>query len=366
MKKLVSYDVPARAWVAALIAVIVFTLAILPLTTPSIRSVNMAAKIIVFIPLAASFILLIGYTGIVSFAHTVFFGIGGYALALGLLNSKSSVSGMLIGLMLGIVVSALVGLVIALLSLRIRAIYFAMVTLVAALVTSQLASRLTWLTGGQDGVSFDIPEALSPGVQYWTVPFLDIPVTGKVLLYYALFAIAALSFLAMLRIVNSPFGRVLQAIRENEFRAGALGYPTIWYKALSSILAAMFATIAGGLYAVWLGYVGPGSTLSLNVLTDILLIIVIGGSGSLYGAIVGAVVIIVAENYLQSLIELLIPAFIANSPVGILLSGDRWLLWLGILYVVAIYLIPEGVVGMARSGGRPGERPAVLGKKHTR
>ncbi len=366
MKRLISYDLPANAWIAALVAAIVLILAVLPLTTPSIRSVNMAAKIIVFIPLAASFILLIGYTGIVSFAHTVFFGIGGYGLALGLLNSDASVSGMLTGLMLGVALSAVFGLIIALLSLRIRAIYFAMVTLVAALVTSQLASRLTWLTGGQDGVSFDIPDALSPGVRYWTVPFSDVPVTGKVLLYYALFAIAALSFLAMLRIVNSPFGRVLQAIRENEFRASALGYPTTWYKAVSSILAAVFATIAGGLYAAWLGYVGPGSTLSLNVLTDILLIIVIGGSGSLYGAILGAVVIIVSENYLQSLIELLIPVSIAKSPAGTLLSGDRWLLWLGVLYVVAIYLVPEGIVGMTRSGGRPGDRRAIPGPNHSR
>lgn len=359
MKRLVSYDLPASAWIGALIAVIVFMLAVLPLVTPSIRSVNMAANIIVFIPLAASFILLIGYTGIVSFAHTVFFGVGGYALALGLQNSGASMLGMLTGLLLGMAVSAVIGLVIALLSLRIRAIYFAMVTLVAALVTSQLASRMTWLTGGQDGVSFDIPDALSPGIRYWTIPFSNVSFTGKVLLYYLLFVVAALSFLAMLRIVNSPFGRVLQAIRENEFRASALGYPTTWYKAVSSILAAVFATIAGGLYAAWLGYVGPGSTLSLNVLTDILLIIVIGGSGSLYGAILGAVVIIVAENYLQSLIELLIPASITKSALGILLSGDRWLLWLGVLYVVAIYLVPEGIVGMTRSSGKPKGRTAV-------
>lgn len=147
MKKLISYDVPANLWVSILVGGIVVLLALLPLMNPSVRAVNMAAKAIVFVPLAASFILLIGYTGIVSFAHSVFFGVGAYAVALGLRNSESSVLGMLEGLAIGMVVSALTSLVVSLLSLRVRAIYFSMVTLVAALVVSQLASRWTWLTG---------------------------------------------------------------------------------------------------------------------------------------------------------------------------------------------------------------------------
>lgn len=348
LKRLISYDTPPRVWSSILVAVIVAGLLVLPIANPSVRSLNMAAKVIVYIPLAASFILLIGYTGIVSFAHTVFFGIGGYAVALGLLGSGATVWGGIQGLVVGLCVSVMTALLIATLSLRVRAIYFAMVTLVAALVVSQLAARMTWLTGGQDGLLFDIPDMFSPGHRLWTDAFTGFRITGRTLLYYVLFAVSALSFLAMLRIVNSPFGRVLQAIRENEFRARSLGYRTTLYKAVSSVLSAAFATIAGALYALWLGYVGPGSTLSLNVLTDILLIIVIGGSGSLYGAIVGSLLIVLSENYLQPVLSALIPAFVEKSPAGLFLSGDRWLLWLGVLYVVAIYLAPEGVIGVAQ------------------
>lgn len=347
-------DYPPNVWMSALVTLIVVALLAMPVLSPSMRSLDMAAKIIVFIPLAASFILLVGYTGIVSFAHTVFFGIGGYAMALALMHMGASATSMIVSVIGGVVVSSVIGLVIALLSLRVRAIYFAMVTLVAALVISQLASRMTWLTGGQDGVLFSLPRALSPASRYGTIPLINLDVTGKVVLYYILFSISVLAFLAMLRIVNSPFGRVLQAIRENEFRALSLGYRTTWYKAVSSVLSAVFATIAGALYAMWLGYVGPGSTLSLSVLTDILLIIVIGGSGSLYGAVIGSVVIIMAENYLQSVIAYLVPSVLAQGPAGVLLSGERWLLWLGVLYVVAIYVIPDGIVGYTRrSSTRP-------------
>lgn len=348
MKRLLSYDWPAKTWLSLLVIGIVVLLVAMPMISPSTRSLNMTAKIIVFIPFAASFILLVGYTGIVSFAHTIFFGIGGYAVGLGLLRIGANLPAIGISITLGIILSAAVALIIALLSLRVRAIYFAMVTLVAALVVGQLASRMTWLTGGQDGILFSAPALFSPGARYFTIPLFDLAVTGKVLLYYVLFVVAALCFLAMLRIVNSPFGRVLQAIRENEFRARSLGYETIWYKTASTVLSAVFATIAGGLYALWLGYVGPGSTLQLNVLTDILLMIVIGGSGSLYGAIIGALIIILAETYLQGFIAAVVPPSLVEGPLGILLSGDRWMLWLGVIYVCAIYVIPDGIIGTAR------------------
>lgn len=348
MKRILSYDRPAKTWLCLVVLAIVVLLAAMPLINPPTRSLNMTAKIIVFIPLAASFILLVGYTGIVSFAHTIFFGIGGYAVGIGLLRIGSNLPAVGISIVLGMILSAAVALVIALLSLRVRAIYFAMVTLVAALVVGQLASRMTWLTGGQDGILFTTPSVFSPGTTYFIIPIINMAVTGKVLLYYLLFFVAALCFLCMLRIVNSPFGRVLQAIRENEFRARSLGYETIWYKTTSTVLSAVFATIAGGLYALWLGYIGPGSTLQLHVLTDILLMIVIGGSGSLYGAIIGALLIILAETYLQGFISAVVPPSVVDGPLGLLLSGDRWLLWLGVIYVCAIYVIPDGIIGTAR------------------
>ncbi len=111
-------------------------------------------------------------------------------------------------------------------------------------------------------------------------------------------------FLLLLRIVNSPFGRVLQAIRENDFRAEAIGYRVVVFRTLSNVLAALFATVAGALLALWLRYTGPDTTLSFEIMLDILLIVVIGGMGSLYGAVIGSVLFVLAQNYLQALLRL--------------------------------------------------------------
>lgn len=353
MSRILSGDAPSSRALAIALGLIVLALFVVPLAGASTRSLNMAAKMVIFIPLAASFCLLLGYTGIVSFAHTVFFGIGGYAVGLALRNWGPEWSNIAIGTVIGVALSALASLLIALLSLRVRAIYFAMVTLVAALVVSELANRLTWLTGGQDGILYKLPASLSPATTYFVLPILETRFTGRTLAYYVCFLAAALAFLAMLRLVNSPFGRVLQAIRENEFRAQSFGYPTVRFRTVTTIVASSVASLAGSMYAIWLGYIGPGTTLSLTVLTDILLIVVIGGSGSLYGAIVGTALLISVENYLQQFLARLLEAVTLPPALAAFISPDRWLLWLGILYVLCIYHFPNGIA-QPRKAGQPG------------
>jgi branched-chain amino acid transport system permease protein len=107
--------------------------------------------------------------------------------------------------------------------------------------------------------------------------------------------------LALLRVVNSPFGRVLQAIRENRFRAEALGYRTVFHLTYANCIAALVAASAGALNALWLRYAGPDTSLSFAIMLDILLMVVIGGMGTMYGAIIGAAIFILAQNYLQAL-----------------------------------------------------------------
>src|SRR5207237_10391745 len=109
--------------------------------------------------------------------------------------------------------------------------------------------------------------------------------------------------LALLRTVSSPFGRVLHAIRENAFRAEAIGYRTVVYRTLASVLSALFATLAGVLLALWLRYNGPDTTLSFEIMLDVLLIVVIGGMGTMYGAVVGSVLLVLAPNYLEDLMK---------------------------------------------------------------
>jgi branched-chain amino acid transport system permease protein len=158
-----------------------------------------------------------------------------------------------------------------------------------------------------------------------------------------------LMFLLLLRIVNSPFGRVLQAIRENDFRAEAVGLRTVHYRTASNVLAALFATLAGALLALWLRYTGPDTTLSFEIMLDILLIVVIGGMGTLYGAVIGSVLFVLAQNYLQDLLKLAGAAAQGVPVLEAVLTPDRWLLWLGVLFVLSVYHFPTGIVGRLRA-----------------
>jgi branched-chain amino acid transport system permease protein len=153
---------------------------------------------------------------------------------------------------------------------------------------------------------------------------------GRLLDYYLVFGVSLALVLMLLRIVNSPFGSVLMAIRENPFRAEAIGYRTVVYRTLASCIAAAMAALAGALLALWSSQTNPDTTLSFDIMVDILLMVVIGGMGTTYGAAIGAVLLVLAQNYLQNLV------------------GDRWLLWLGVAFILCVYFFPTGVVGRLR------------------
>ena len=193
---------------------------------------------------------------------------------------------------------------------------------------------------------------LSPGFSIAEQPFLGVSLDGKLISYYLLFAVAVALFLVMLRIVNSPFGRVLQAIRENAFRAEALGYRTVVYRTCSNVLSAGFATLAGALLALWLRYNGPDTSLSFEIMLDVLLIVVIGGMGTIYGAVIGSALFVLAQSYLQDLMKIGAGAVEGVPLLAALISPDRWLLWLGILFVFSVYYFPTGVVRRLRAPRR--------------
>jgi branched-chain amino acid transport system permease protein len=176
-----------------------------------------------------------------------------------------------------------------------------------------------------------------------------VSIDGRLFTYYLLFVVVAVLLLALLRIVNSPFGRVLQAIRENDFRAEAIGYRTVVYRTLSNVFSALFACMAGALLALWLRYNGPDTTLSFEIMIDILLIVVIGGMGTMWGAVIGSVLFVLAQNYLQDLLKWA-GAAVENVPVvSAVVSPDRWLFWLGMLFVLSVYYFPNGIVGKLRA-----------------
>ena len=353
--RLISNDFPRSKLLAALLVALLVGLAFAPFLFPGVKALSVAAKILVFIVLAASFDLLLGYTGIVSFAHTMFFGIGAYGIAIASSRLGATWGALGIGFAAALAVSFVLALAIGLFSLRVRAIFFAMITLAVAAAFQTLASQLSDLTGGEDGLTFRLPEWLSPSFELADEPLFGVSLDGRLLSYYLLFIAAVVLLLALLRIVNSPFGRVLQAIRENEFRAEAIGYRVVVYRTISSVLSALFACAAGAMLAVWLRYNGPATTLSFEIMLDVLLIVVIGGMGTIYGAAIGAALFVIAQSYLQDLLKLGSDAAAGWPWAAALMAPDRWLLWLGVLFVLSVYYFPAGVVGRLRAG-RTGHR----------
>jgi len=349
LSRILSNDFPRSRVLTVLLLLVLLALAATPFVFPGVKALNVAAKVLVFIVLVASFDLLLGFTGIVSFAHTMFFGIGAYGIAVATTRLGPTWEALALGLLCALLLSLLLALLVGLFSLRVRAIFFAMITLAVASAFLTLASQLSDITGGEDGLTFKVPELLSPSFELMEQPLLGVTLDGRLLCYYLLFAVALLLFLTMLRIVNSPFGRVLQAIRENEFRAEAIGYRVVVYRTLSSVLSALFACLAGAMLALWLRYNGPDTSLSFEIMMDVLLIVVIGGMGTIYGAAIGSVLFLVAQSYLQDLLRLGSEAAASLPWLAALLSPDRWLLWLGVLFVLSVYFFPTGVVGRLRA-----------------
>ena len=349
---LLSGDGPRGRVLGVLLLAILVGLAFAPFLFPGTRSLNVAAKICVFILLVASYDLLLGYTGIVSFAHTMFFGIGGYGVALAMSKLGVGWGNIVLGTVGALLLSFVLSLAVGLFSLRVKTIFFAMITLAIASFFAILASQLSDLTGGEDGITFRLPAVLSPGNQLLATPVLGVDINGRLLTYYLVFIGALAGFLLLLRIVNSPFGRVLQAIRENEFRAEAIGYRTVHFRTAASVISALAATLAGVLYALWLRYTGPEVTLSFNIMVDILLMVVIGGMGTMYGAVIGATLFVLAQTYLQDLMRVASEATASVPLLPVLIHPDRWLLWLGVLFVLSVYFLPSGLVGKLRTALR--------------
>src|SRR5215218_8637698 len=200
LTRLLSNDYPRSRVLAAVLLLLLFALAFTPFLFPGVKALNVAAKVLVFVVLVASFDLLLGYTGIVSFAHTMFFGIGAYGVAIASTRLGPGWPAVALGTAAALALSALLSLLIGLFSLRVKAIFFAMITLAVASAFLSLASQLSDFTGGEDGLNFKVPAALQPSTEYLSAPFLGANVDGRFVTYYLLFFVALLLVLAMLRI----------------------------------------------------------------------------------------------------------------------------------------------------------------------
>lgn len=341
-----------------LVMALIFALLLFaPFLFQDVRALEVAARICIFIVLVASYDLLIGYTGIVSFAHTMFFGFGSYGAAIALKQMGPGWDAVALGTLAGVLVSLVVATVIGLVSLRVKAIFFAMITLAAASVVLVLASQLSQLTGGEDGITYRAPNIFKTATKLAVdedgkvLRWFGVKLNGKLAGYYFVFFTSLALFLIMQRITVSPLGTVLKAIRENESRAEAIGYRVVAYRTFVFCLSAVAASLAGSIYAVWLKYTGPDTALSFAIMIDILLMVVIGGMGTMWGAVIGAVLMVLAQYYLRDLMGAASEATAAIPLLPELLAADRWLFWLGIIFILLVYFFPRGIAGTVMTKG---------------
>jgi len=278
-------------------------------------------EILIWGLLAMSSDLLIGYTGMVSFGHSVFFGLGMYGAAAALL--MVSPPNLWLAILFGLAGAAGAGLFVAYFSTRVRDIYFAITTLIFSQIFYVIIFTWTSVTGGENGLLFSRP--------HFTIPFLvDVRFT-TVTLHWFVLAVVAGSYVLLRRITQSPFGMVLQSIRENEARTRAIGFPVQRYKIVAVMLSGLFAGLAGVLYAVQNQFAAPDFVYFVTS-GDTVIFNVIGGIGTLVGPIVGA-------GFFQLLREMLSRIF-----------GDQfpYLIPAGFVFIAIIIFLPQGLLGFAR------------------
>ena len=271
--------------------------------------------------LAMSSDLLIGYTGMVSFGHSAFFGLGMYGAAGALLTTHPG--NLWLAILAGLAGAAACALVVAYFSTRVRDIYFAITTLIFAQIFYVVIFTWTSVTGGENGLIFTRP--------HFSIPFLyDVRFTTATLHWFVLAAVAG-SYLILRRITQSPFGMVLQSIRENEARTRAIGYPVQNYKIVAVMLSGIFAGLAGVLYAIQNEFAAPDFVYFITS-GDTVIFNVMGGIGTLVGPIVGA-------GFFQLLRELFSRLFGEQFP---------YLIPLGMVFIAMIIFLPQGIMGFAR------------------
>jgi branched-chain amino acid transport system permease protein len=282
-------------------------------------ALTLLTQILIFAIFAMSLDLLLGYTGLASLGHAAYFGLGAYAV--GILASAHQAS-FWTCLGAALVLAAAVAAVFGLVAIRAVGVYFLMITLALGMVVWGLAFRWVSLTMGDSGIAGIERPALAPGLR----------LSGPLPFYYLALVAFALTVAILLRVVRSPFGLSLKGIRETERRMRALGYDVWLHKYLAFVLSGTFAGLAGALWAYYDGFVSP---VEVHLVTSVetLLMVALGGPGTLVGPVLGAAVLVLSKNLLS-------------------LYTKRWLLVLGLVYIGVIVLAPKGLVGALRGERR--------------
>jgi len=307
---------PVAFWTG--FAVVLALLIVAPLVLPEFWR-RFMTEILIWGLLAMSSDILIGYTGMVSFGHSAFFGLGMYGAAAALLTVKPP--NLWLAIVYGLVAAAGVAVFVAYFSTRLRDIYFSITTLIFSQIFYVMIFTWTEVTGGENGLSFRRPALAIPGL--FSIPF------DSNSLHWFVLAVVAVSYLVLRRITQSPFGMVLQSIRENEPRTRAVGYAVERYKIVAVMLSGLFAGLAGVLYAVHNRFAAPDYVFFL-ISGEVVIFNVMGGIGTLVGPLLGAAFfLLLREGFSRFFTEF-------------------YLIPVGIIFTAMVIFMPQGLLGFLR------------------
>ena len=276
----------------------------------------LATQVLIYGLFALGFNLLYGYTGLLSFGHAAYWGLGAYGTGIAL--AKLKIASLWGALAAGLLLAGVGGVIVGFFCLRRRGIYFAMLSLAFAQLLYFIAFHLADVTGGDDGLrGIQVPALSLPGV--------SLSLESSLAFYYFALALVTLALLALKRILDSPFGAVLQAIRENSDRAVACGYDIRRIKLLSFVFSALFCGLAGGLDALRLAVV-PVESLYWTTSGQVVIMTLLGGAGTFFGPFVGAATFLVLEDRLSVFTE-------------------SWPLFIGLIFMAFVLFLPKGIWG---------------------
>jgi len=311
-----------------LLAVGAAILIALPLASPTFVSpyyLDLMTKVLIFGIALLGYDILAGYTGLVSLGHALFFGVGGYCTAY---MATQYTTNLVSVLLFALVVTWVIGIVVGYFSTQTKDIFFVFLTLAFAQFFYLAAFNLTTITGGDNGIT--IPK-MTLGIPYvWQT---DMP--RPFAFYILVLAVFLVSYWVCHRVIKSPFGQILVAIRENEERVSFLGFNVRWLKIKSYMISISLTTVAGVLFAAYQDFVSPGM-IHWTISGDFILMSVLGGMGTLIGPVLGGAIVLLLGDWLSSITE-------------------NWMIFIGGFFVLMIIFAPNGIVGFFSRNGRNGK-----------
>ena len=292
-----------------IVGIVILTI-VIPFLPTYVQS--LMTKILIFAIFAMSLDLLMGYTGVLSLGHAAYFGVGGYTV--GILMVHYGIDSFWIGAPCGILLSTLVAAIFGIIVLQVRGIYSLLVTFALGQLLYSIAMKWRSMTNGEYGLTGIIRPDLGLPHFTWNTTYF----------YYFVFIVFAICFFLLYRLVKSPFGQALQGIREGESRMSVLGYNAWLYKYIAFVIAGMFAGVAGVLFAYHNGIMVPPN-LDVSTSGFVMLMMIAGGMGTLYGPVIGAAALIIIQFY-----------------AGVF-TPERWPLILGGAFVLTIMYARAGI-----------------------